>query len=66
MVEDQSFFLIQIEKLKPYIVEFDKNGVMKAWKYSVNCVIGDHEHQTIIIITHDNCIFFVNDGIQKT
>lgn len=29
-VKDYNVFLTQIEELKPYIVKFDENGLMKA------------------------------------
>lgn len=43
MVENWNHFLTQIEELKLYIVEFDKNGVIKAKKYPINYIVGDCE-----------------------
>ena len=54
-----------MEELKPYIVEFNKNGAMKAKDYPVNCAVGGEERCTIIIITYDEYTFFANDGIWK-
>lgn len=63
VVENQILFLIRIEELKPYIVEFDKDGAIKAKEYSVDCVMRGCECQPIVIITHDKCIFFSNNEI---
>ena len=54
-----------MEELKPYIVEFDKNGAMKPKVYSADCAIGGNNRQPVIIITHDKCTFSANNGIQK-
>lgn len=36
VVENHYFFFTQIEELKPYIIEFDEDGVIKAKEYLVN------------------------------
>ncbi len=38
---------------------------MKPKTYLPNCVVEDENKQPIIVITHDECIFSVNDGIRK-
>lgn len=39
IVEDYKVFLKQIKKLKPYIIEFEKNGVMKPRVYLLDSKI---------------------------
>ena len=65
MIEDQNCFLTKIVELKPYIVEFNENGAMKAKDYPVNYIVGEEKCRLIIVITYDECTFFANDGIQK-
>lgn len=55
-----------MEELKSYMFEFDKNGAMKAKEYLDNCAMRGNKCQPVIIITHDECTFFTNDGIHKT
>lgn len=40
VVEDFKFFLEKIEKLKPYIDEFEENGAMKPKIYPPDCKLG--------------------------
>lgn len=47
-----------MEELKPYMVEFDKNGAIKVKEYPV-------ERQPIVIITHNEYTFFVNNRVQR-
>lgn len=54
-----------MEKLKSYIIEFDKNDIMKPKAYPLDYAIRDNYYRPIIIITNNKCIFFVNDEIQK-
>lgn len=63
MVEDRNLFLTRMEELKPYMVEFDENGAMKTKKYPVDFLVGGDEHRPIVVITHDECTFFANDGV---
>ena len=63
IVEDRKNFLQKMEKLKPYILEFKENGVMKLKIYLSNCAIKGNDWWPIIVITHDECIFSANDGI---
>lgn len=65
VVEDHKIFLEKIEELKLYMVEFDKNSVMKFKVYLSDCAIGGNNRQPINIITHNNYIFFTNNRIQK-
>ena len=47
------------------MIEFNKDSVMKAKDYLVDWIVGDEEYCPIIVITHDEYIFSVNDGVQK-
>lgn len=63
MVEDWNSFLTNIQKIKSYIVKFNENGIIKAKVFFVNSVVGDKEYCSIIIITHDKYIIFVNNKV---
>ena len=65
VVEDRRVFLNKMEELKPYMVEFDKNGAMKPKVYPSDCAVGGNHRRPIIVITHDECTFSANDGIRK-
>ena len=54
-----------MEELKSHIVEFDEYSAMKAKEYLIHCAVGGDERQPVIVITHDECIFFANDRVQK-
>lgn len=65
IVEDSTNFLRRMEELKPYMVEFDENDVMKPKVYSSDCAVRGENRRPIIVITHDECTFSANDGVQK-
>lgn len=65
VVEDCERFLKVMEELKPYMIEFNKDGIMKDKEYSLNCAVGGGIRQPIIMITYDECMFSTNDGICK-
>ena len=65
VVEDRKNFLKRLEELKPYIVEFEEDGIMKPKIYLANCAVGGDERQPIIVITHDECTFSANNGIRR-
>lgn len=54
-----------MDKLKLYMVEFDKNSAIKVKKYSIDCVVGGDKYQPIVIITHNNCTFSGNDRVWR-
>ena len=66
VIEDCNNFLKKIEELKLYMVEFEEDGAMKAKTYLSDCKIGGPNQCSIVVITHDECTFSANDGIQKT
>ena len=53
VVEDRNYFLIKLEELKPYIVEFNEDSVIKAKDYPADCVMGGEECHPITVITHN-------------
>lgn len=63
MVEDWSLFLTQIEELKLNIIEFDKDSIIKAKKYSLNSIMKNEKYQTIIKIIYNKYIFFANNKV---
>ena len=54
-----------MDDLKPYVVEFEKDGTIKSKVYPQNCMVGGDDRRPIIIITHDKCTFSSNDGIRR-
>ncbi len=65
VVEGCKNFLTKIEELKPYVVEFEEDGTMKPKAYPFDCAVGGDECRPIIVITHDECTFSANNGIQR-
>ena len=65
MVENHVNFLMQMEELKPYTVEFYEDGAIKPKVYSFGYAMRTENRQPIIVITHDECTFSGNDGVQK-
>lgn len=65
VIEDCKVFLEKLEELKPYMVEFNKNDIMKTKVYLSNCIIRGNNRQPIIIITHNEYIFSANNRIWK-
>ena len=65
VVEDCKGFLNKMEELKPYLVEFNKDGAIKDKTYPTDCAVGGEDRRPVIIITYDECIFLANDGICK-
>lgn len=53
VVEDYNWFLTKIEKLELYIVEFNKNNVIKAKNYLIDCAMEVEKFHLIIIITYN-------------
>lgn len=65
VVEDRTNFLRKMEELKPYMVEFNEDGTMKPKVYPLDCAVEGENRRPIIVITHDECTFFANDGVRK-
>lgn len=65
IVEDHKKFFKRLENLKLYMLEFDKDNIIKPKIYSTNCVIRKNKRQSNIIITHDEYTFFANNKFKK-
>lgn len=65
VIEDYKVFLEKMKELKFYIVEFNKNDIMKSKVYFLDYAIRDNNWQPIIIIIHNKCTFFANNRIWK-
>ena len=65
IVKDYKDFLKRLDKLKPYMVEFEEDGTMKPKIYPFDCAVRGDKRRPIIVITHDECRFSANDGIRR-
>lgn len=62
VVEDRKQFLKVMERLEPYLVEFDSDGNMLPKIYPSDYEVGGATCRPVIMITHDECTFSSNDG----
>lgn len=62
VVEDRHQFLSELEKLSPYLVEFNEDGSMIPKEYPCDCTVGGPDRRPYILITHDESTFSANDG----
>lgn len=53
-----------MKDLKPYIVEFEKNKIMKPQVYSDDCIVKYSNYQQVILITYNDNTFSANNNIQ--
>ena len=65
VVKDPNNFLIKMEDLKPYIIEFDEDNKTKPKNYSSDCTIGDNDRKPIIVFTHEKYTFSINNNIYR-
>lgn len=65
MVEDYIHFLKKMEKLKLYMIEFNKDSTIKLKVYHFNCVVEGKNQRAVTVITYDKCIFSANNSMQK-
>lgn len=63
VIKDCENFLKKIEELKPYMIKFKKNVVIKTKIYIFDCKEKRLNLCPIIIIIHDKCIFSINNSI---
>ena len=63
VIEDCRQFLTVIKKMESYLVEFKEDGIIKDKNYSLDCIVRGEDYCPVIVITHDKCIFSVNDSI---
>ncbi len=62
VVEDRGQFLGELERLSPYLVEFQEDGSMVPKEYPPDCAVGGPNRRPCILITHDESTFSANDG----
>ena len=55
VVEDRIHFLKKMEELKLYMVEFNKNNIMKPKIYPSDCTVEGENRWPDIVITHNEC-----------
>ena len=65
VVEYRETFLSKMKSLLPYFVEFSDNGSILPKAYPDNCVVGESDQRSIIMITQYKSTFFANNGRQK-
>lgn len=65
IMKDWYHSLTKIEELKPYIIEFNEDGEMKAKNYPVDYVVRGEKFHSIIVIIYNECTFFPNDRVWK-
>lgn len=63
IVQNCSNFLKKIKEQKLYIVEFNKDDIIKPKVYPSNYIVKGENQELIIIITYDKYIFSTNDNI---
>lgn len=61
--EDCIHFLRKIEKLKLYMVKFNKSDTMKSKLYPFNYIINSEKYWPIIVTIHNKCTCSANDSI---
>ena len=66
VVKDPNNFLIKIEDLKPYIIEFDEDSKTKQKNYPSDCTNGGNDQEPIIVITNEKYNFSTNNNIYRT
>jgi len=64
VVEERVRFLEQLEGLRPYLVEFDKEGDIKAKQYPQGCQVGGL-HPPVILVTHDESTLNSNEARSR-
>lgn len=53
IIKDHKNFLKKIEELKPYIIKFVENNIMKKKIYLPDCIVYGSSYHSIIIINYD-------------
>lgn len=65
IIEDYKNFLKKIKEFKQYMVEVEKNDIIKEKIYPLNYPVYNNNYYPIMIITYNKYIFFVNNNIWK-
>lgn len=61
VIEDRIKFLKAMADLKPYLVEFEDNDMIKPKLYPKDCQVGKNDCKPVICIIHDECTFSANN-----
>lgn len=64
-MQDWEWFLRTIKELKSYLIEFEKDSIIKTKNYLANYKIESNKYWPIIVIIYDKYIFSSNNGIYK-
>lgn len=65
MVEYCNQFLKKIEVIKPYLVEFKKDGCMKSKIYPKDCAVRGSNRQLVIFIPYGKNTLNANNGQRQ-
>lgn len=65
VIKDRASFLKRMEELKPYMVEFNQDRVMKPKVYPFDCAVGGENRRPVVVITHNECTFSANDRVRR-
>ena len=63
VVERHEKFLNKMKNLEPYVGKFEEDGLMKIKNYLDDYIVRGDIHCLIIIITHNEYTFFINNKI---
>ena len=65
VIEYRETFLNEMKSLLPYFVEFFEDGTMVPKEYPDDCAVEGPDQRPIIMITHDESTFFINNWRKK-
>lgn len=63
--KDYKNFVEKIKELKPYIIKFKEYSIIKKKIHPFNYMVYGPSHYLIIVITHDEYTFSINNGIWQ-
>lgn len=65
IIKDYKNFSKKIKKLKLYIIEFEKDDIIKKNIYLLDCIVKSEKQRLIIIIIYNKYLFSTNNSIYK-
>lgn len=65
MVKNYKRFLNKIKDLKPYLLKFNKDDIIKNKMWLFDYIIKSNDCWLVIIIIYNKCIFLINNSIYK-
>lgn len=65
MIKYWEIFLDKIKLFLLYFIEFLKDNIIVSKKYLSNCAVKRSKKRSIIIITYDKNIFFIDNNYKK-